>query len=109
MAGGLTSVRGAAHLTLPLRGPLPLPLKGGEGRRYYRKNMISPRTLTFTGSSLFGSVNLIVQERVVGPANPAYLELSQGPLGQVSSAIGHERAENRAQTDNSPCPPRTRE
>ncbi len=26
-------VCGATHLTLPLRGPLPLPPKGGEGLR----------------------------------------------------------------------------
>ena len=27
----MTQFAGAAHLTLPLRGPLPLPPKGGEG------------------------------------------------------------------------------
>lgn len=40
------------------------------GAEDYQKNTMSPRTLTFTGSSLFESVNLIVQERVRGPANP---------------------------------------
>jgi hypothetical protein len=29
--GGRLARSGAAHLTLPLRGPLPLPPKGGEG------------------------------------------------------------------------------
>src|SRR5438128_8548468 len=41
---------------------------------------MSPRTLTFTGSSLFESVNLIVQERVVGPANPTLI--SNSPRGR---------------------------
>jgi hypothetical protein len=31
VGGARAPVRGAAHLTLPLRGPLPLPPKGGEG------------------------------------------------------------------------------
>ena len=35
----------------------------------------------------------------------AYLELAQGPLGQVGSAIGHERAENRAQNRQKPLLP----
>src|SRR5262245_16930991 len=39
-----------------------------------------PRTLTFTGSSLFESVNLIVQERVVGPENPT--ATSNAPKGR---------------------------
>jgi hypothetical protein len=46
----------------------------------YRKKTMSPRTLTFTGSSLFESVNLIVQDRVVGPANPT--PTSHSPKGR---------------------------
>ena len=61
-----------------------------------------PRTLTFTGSSLFESVNLIVQERVVGPANPTLT--SNSPKGRsvkfappfVTNALNNELRQTKA-------------
>jgi len=89
---------------LAVKGPRTSmsPMLFSSPSKGYRKKTMSPRTLTFTGSSLLESVNLIVQDRVVGPANPTLT--SDSPKGRsvklappfVTNALRNEVRQTKA-------------